>query len=168
MICVCNDSNLSELESLKIQAAAIQKRIYELSAPVTIANRCKRRPLSLPKLENGDSRNQAIYNPKWLDQDVWKCFLTLGKMIHAKNGTFVARGGNWRSDPYFADEVKPFVPVKISQLTNEEADVSAEMIDKLVEIYNEYMVKLHPTVNVIDVDGVCHTVAVKPPEDMEE
>lgn len=168
MISVCNESNLNELESLKAQVNAIQKRIDELSAPYSIANLCKKKPLSLPGFENGDVRKDATFYRKIIDQDVWKHFLSLGKMIHSQNGTFVVRGARYPYAPYYADEKDKYVPSRVSQLTREQAVISAEMIDKMVEIYNEYMVKLHPTVTVIDVDGVRQTVAVKSPEDIEE
>ncbi len=168
MISVCNESNLNELDILKAQVNAIQKRIDELSAPYSIANLCKKKPLSLPGFEGGDVRKDATFYKKTIDQDVWKHFLSLGKMIHSHNGTFVARGARYPYSPYYADEKDKYVPSRVSQLTREQAVISAEMIDKMVEIFNEYMVKLHPTVTVIDVDGARHTVAVKPPEDMEE
>ena len=168
MISVCNKSNLNELESLKAQVNAIQKRIDELSAPYSIANLCKKKPLSLPGFEDGDVRKDATFYRKIIDQDIWKHFLSLGKMIHSQNGTFVVRGARYPYAPYYVDEKDKYVPSRVSQLTREQAVISAEMIDKMVEIFNEYMVKLHPTVTVIDADGVCHTVAVKPPEDMEE
>lgn len=168
MISVCNKSNLNELESLKAQVNAIQKRIDELSAPYSIANLCKKKPLSLPGFENVDVRKDATFYRKIIDQDIWKHFLSLGKMIHSQNGTFVVRGARYPYAPYYADEKDKYVPSRVSQLTREQAVISAEMIDKMVEIFNEYMVKLHPTVTVIDADGVRQTVAVKPPEDIEE
>lgn len=167
MISVCNESNLNELDRLKAQVNAIQKRIDELSAPYSIANLCKKKPLSLPGFEGGDARKDATFYKKTIDQDVWKHFLSLGKMIHSHNGTFVVRGARYPYSPYYADEKDKYVPSRVSQLTREQAVISAEMIDKMVEIFNEYMVKLHTTVTVIDVDGVRQTVAVKPPEDME-
>lgn len=165
---ICNGAEPSELDRLKAQVNAIQKRIDELSAPYSIANLCKKKPLSLPGFENGDVRKDATFYRKIIDQDVWKHFLSLGKMIHSQNGTFVVRGARSPYAPYYADEKDKYVPSRVSQLTREQAVISAEMIDKMVEIYNEYMVKLHPTVTVIDVDGVRQTVAVKPPEDIEE
>ena len=156
-------AELSELEALKAQAIAIQKRIEELSAPTSIASMCERKPFCLPMFECSDSRNPVVFRD-YVDQDAWKCFLSLGKRIHAKNGVFVQRGArNWQKNPFFVDETKKFTPCKVSDLSKEEARRAAEMIDRMVEIYNEYMVKLHTQVVLVDEYGNSRIVMVQKP-----
>lgn len=157
-----NMRELSELEVLKAQAVAIQKRIEELSAPTSIAHMCKNKPYCLPKFKDNDCRNPATFID-FADADAWKCFLTLGKMIHAKNGVFVQRGTRYLHSPFYTDEVKKYIPSKVSDLSKEEARISAEMIDKMVSIYNEYMVKLHTQVVLVDEFGNSRVVPVQTP-----
>lgn len=144
-MCLSTMVPLSELEELKKQAEEIQKKINELTSPTSIATACKKVPYIMPRFEDGDCRNPVTFR-EFRDSDVWKCFLQLGKQIHAKNGTFVQRSKNsyW---PYSTDEVGKFVPKNVNELTREEVAISAEMIDRMVEIYNEYMVKLHTEVH---------------------
>lgn len=165
MISVCNESNLNELESLKAQVNAIQKRIDELSAPYSIANLCKKKPLRLPGFRNNCTEKMATFCRDTVDNEVWKHFLAIGKYIHSKNGTFVMRGSRWPKDPYYADERNAYFPSRVSQLTKEEACISAEMLDKMMDIFNEYMVKLHREVTVVYPDGASAKVLVQPPEE---
>lgn len=159
-------NSLGELEVLKAQAAAIQKRINELSTPTSIANLCKKKPYCLPKYVSHDCRYTPSFNEDYADQDAWKCFLALGKMIHAKNGVFVQRGSRYPAAPFYPDETKKYIPNKVADLSKEEARISAEMIDKMVSIYNEYMVKLHTQVVLVDEFGNSRLVPVLKPIEM--
>ena len=162
---ICNVGEPSELDRLKAQVNAIQKRIDELSAPYSIVNLCKNRPLRLPGFRNNCTEKMATFCKDTLDTEVWKHFLAIGKYIHSKNGTFVMRGSRYPYDPYYADERNAYFPSKVSQLTKEEACISAEMLDKMMDIFNEYMVKLHKEVTVVDPNGVAKKVLVQPPEE---
>ena len=152
-----------ELMELKKQAEEINKRIAELTAPKNIAYRCKVKPYGLPRFLDNDARNPVVFTDRHYDMDAWAHFLALGKMIHAKNGVFKTRGLNWRRDPFYVDEFGKAAPKKVSELTQEEAQVSAEMMDKMISIYNEYMVRMHTCVT-LDCEGILTEVPVQHPE----
>ena len=77
-----------ELMKLKKQAEEINKRIAELTAPKSIACRCKVKPYGLPYFLDNDARNPVVFTDRHYDTDAWAHFLALGKMIHAENGVF--------------------------------------------------------------------------------
>lgn len=158
---------VNELEELKRQAAEIQRRIELLTPPTSIAGFCKSYPYNLPCFLNHDARNPVTFG-KPVCSDVWKHFLALGKAIHAKNGVFIQRGKRYPYSPFFVDENKKIIPTKVCELSREEVEISAEMIDRMIEIYNEYMVRLHTHVTFRDEHGTMHIVPVVLPESGEE
>ncbi|WP_343846002.1 hypothetical protein, partial [Faecalicatena contorta] len=56
------------------------------------------------------------------------------------------------------------VPKKVSDLTQEEVRISAEMLDKMISVYNEYMVRMHTHVLLEGIDGKITEVPVESPE----
>ena len=149
-----------ELIELKKQAEEINKRIAELTAPTNIAGRCKVKPYRLPRFLDNDARNPVVFTDRHYDTDAWAHFLALGKMIHAENGVFKTRGMSWRREPFYVDELGKNVPKKVSDLTQEEARISAEMLEKMISIYNEYMVQMHACVT-LDCEGILAKVQVQ-------
>lgn len=152
-----------ELMELKKQAEEINKRIAELTAPKNIAYRCKVKPYRLPCFLDNDARNPVVFTDRRYDTDAWAHFLALGKMIHAENGVFKTRGMSWRREPFYVDELGKNVPKKVSDLTQEEARISAEMLEKMISIYNEYMVRMHTCVT-LDCEGILTEIPVQHPE----
>lgn len=152
-----------ELMELKKQAEEINKRIAELTAPKSIACRCKVKPYGLPYFLDNDARNPVVFTDRHYDTDAWAHFLALGKMIHAENGVFKTRGMSWRRVPFYVDELGGNVPKKVSDLTQEEVRISAEMLEKMISIYNEYMVRMHTCVT-LDCEGILTEVPVQHPE----
>ena len=155
---------ISELEELKKTAAEIQRKIDALTAPTSLAKALKNIPYGLPRFEDQDCRNPVVFS-KWLDSDVWKHFLAIGKYIHSKNGVFIERN-RFGYYPYYVDHQDGFRPKRVSDLTKEEVAISAEMLDRMIEIYNEYMVKLHTQVVLRDYLGCMKVVPVTPPDEM--
>jgi len=150
-----------ELIELKRQAEEINKRIAELTSPKDLASRCEVMPYSLPGFRFNDARCQVIFSGRY-DTDAWAHFLALGKIIHAKNGIFKARGGF--RHPYYVDEIGKRYPKKVVELSQEEARISAEMLDKMISVYNEYMVRMHTHVLLEGIDGKITEVPVESPE----
>ena len=153
-----------ELMKLKKQAEEINKRIAELTAPKSIAYRCKVKPYGLPYFLDNDARNPVVFTDRYYDTYAWAHFLALGKMIHAENGVFKTRGMSWRRVPFYVDELGGNVPKKVSDLTQEEVRISAEMLDKMISVYNEYMVRMHTHVLLEGIDGKITEVPVESPE----
>ena len=149
-----------ELMELKKQAEEINKRIAELTAPKNIAYRCKVKPYRLPSFLDNDARNPVVFTDRCYDTDAWAHFLALGKMIQAENGVFKTRGTSWRREPFYVDELGKNVPKKVSDLTQEEVRISAEMLEKMISIYNEYMVQMHACVT-LDCEGILAKVQVQ-------
>ena len=152
-----------ELMKLKKQAEEINKRIAELTAPKNIAYRCKVKPYGLPYFLDNDARNPVVFTDRHYDTDAWAHFLALGKMIHAENGVFKTRCTSWRREPFYVDELGGNVPKKVSDLTQEEVRISAEMLEKMISIYNEYMVRMHTCVT-LDCEGILTEIPVQHPE----
>lgn len=131
-----------ELYKLEKRKNELEKRLKEIESPRSLAYRTKLKPFGLPGLKNGNIEDDATFGHLY-NSNAWNCFKKLGKLIHTKNGVFVQR----KKDSIYpdgCDETLKTNVQKISDLTSEEADISAEMIDRMIEIYNEYMVKLHP------------------------
>lgn len=158
---------VNELEELKRQAAEIQRRIELLTPPTSIAGFCKSYPYNLPCFLDHDARKPVTFS-KPANSDVWKYFLALGKAIHVKNGVFTQRGKHYPYAPFYVDESKQIIPSKVCELSREEVEISAEMIDRMIEIYNEYMVRLHTQVTFRDEYGALHIIPVVLPESGEK
>lgn len=152
-----------ELIELKRQAEEINKRIAELTSPKNLAYKCHVKPYRLPRFQDNDARNPVVFPDYQYDTDAWGHFLALGKIIHAKNGVFKTRGYSYRRAPFYVDEIGKSAPKKVSDLTQEETQISAEMLDKMIAVYNEYMVRLHTHVRLDHCDKLS-VVPVKRPD----
>lgn len=150
----------SELEDLKKQAAELQRRIDALTKPTSLARLCKEEPYNLPCFLERDARNPVTFD-RLPNTDAWSHFLALGKSIHEKNGLFVQRGRKYPNAYFYVDEHEKRIPKKLSELSKEEMEISAEMLDKMIAIYNEYMVRLHTHVFLRDDRGEVRTVPVQ-------
>lgn len=156
---------INELEELKKQAADIQRKIDAITAPTSLVTALKNVPYSLPRFKDNDCRKPVVF-PNWVDPDVWKHFLAIGKCIHSRNGVFVERN-RYGYYPYYVDHKDEFKPRKVCDLTREEVAISAEMLDRMIEIYNEYMVKIHTQVVFRDYLGCMKVVPVTPPDEIQ-
>lgn len=80
------------------------------------------------------------------DQDISKLFVAIGKSIHDRNGIFymsTSYPGN--TSPYIRQTETTKIRL-ISELTEEQIQLSVEMLDEMIKIYNRYMIKCHPYV----------------------
>lgn len=155
-----------DLEELKRQAEEINRKIRELSRPKQLAPYVKEKPFDVPRNLKNDEPVFGFQPP--LNSEAWLSFMKLAKLIHTKTPQFymsTAWPGNNR--PYIRS-THASVPRTIDQLTREQIQISANMLDEMIAIYNRYMVMLHEKVIYDPGDGSGpRLVDVMPPEDKE-
>lgn len=149
---------------LKNRVLTLEEQLKAARLPkkgVALAYLVKQRPIS--HIQPID--NKAIYGFRYstMNSDAWLEFVKLAKIIHAPNYYYKARR---MGDPvgymnWFGD-TKP--PKTIEELTEEQLAASVAMLDEMIEIYNRYYKKIHPSVLVNrlnDVEDEYHAEPVK-------
>lgn len=83
--------------------------------------------------------------------DAWIAFVKLAKMIHKPSdkfymGTAVAYGSIRNAEPYIRSYRNGEAPRKITEMSEEQVQISVDMLNELIPIYNKYFQKIHETV----------------------
>lgn len=160
--------NIGELSGSLTQEEieSIKKKIEELNGIIEKATRRKvltdysnLRPLGYINVEE---KTLTFSFSKRYDTETWNCFRQLAKLLHTKTGGFY----NYRS-VYGRKQISKNCDKKIKyleELTPEQLEISAEMIDRMVKIYNEYYYMLHSSVFYRNENGEIETHEVEHPQ----
>lgn len=85
--------------------------------------------------------------------DTWKVFSCLAKMVHSSSYKFyMGTTGQHLPRPYIRTIGKNETPRKITDLTNEQLEISVQMLNELIPIYNRYFKQTHEYVLYTDSD----------------
>ena len=136
------------MEISREEYLALTRRIEELEEIVstdtrkTLAGYVKDAPYTVLVAKN-DGSIIPRYEFEGRLSDAWECFLKLAKILHAEYETPMQRSdGYW---PIVSTKRNPRI---FGCLTQEQRDMSGEMISKMVSIYNEYFKAAHKTISV--------------------
>lgn len=102
--------------------------------------------------------------------DAWKCFRELARLVNTDSPVFqVRRNINSYSGRYFVGFAGGFPkPPTTKQMTPQQKDISAQMLNEMIPIYNKYYKMLHSEVLYTNVDGVCSKKEVIDLDDMKK
>ncbi|MBQ8280678.1 MAG: hypothetical protein IJZ23_12625 [Roseburia sp.] len=81
--------------------------------------------------------------------DAWTLFVRLAKIIHKPSDKFYmgTTYGNGRCDkPYIRSYRTGEAPRKITEMSEEQIQISVDMLNELIPIYNKYFRRTHQTV----------------------
>ncbi len=78
--------------------------------------------------------------------NAWKAFCSLAKLIHVKNANFYMSNTCY-GRPYIRNsESLSVCPKKLNDLTPEQQQVSIEMLNEMIPIWNTFFKRIHKTV----------------------
>ena len=154
---------------LKNRVLTLEEQLKAARLPkkgIALAYLVKQRPIS--HIQPID--NKAIYGFRYstMNSDAWLEFVKLAKIIHAPNHYYKARRQDvsWKGNAigYMSSSGDTKPPKTIEELTEEQLAASVAMLDEMIEIYNRYYKKIHPSVLVNrlnDVEDEYHAEPVK-------
>lgn len=93
-------------------------------------------------------------------RDAWGLFTKLAKEIHKSTYTYKAEIISWSKELYWRGCGRSSAPTRYGDLTDTQKQLSLEMLNELIPIYNKYFKIAHPGTWVTDLDGVKRFVEV--------
>lgn len=92
--------------------------------------------------------DKPIFEYRRFNSDAWTQMLALAKMIHDPSSLFYMDRtiNGYASKPYIRSIFPKNRPRKISDLTPEELNVSVQMLNEIIPIYNKYFKLMHQRV----------------------
>lgn len=125
-----------EYLDLKNQIKALSEKVEFVGKPTTFAGVVSAKPYSLIKNKEEDI---PIFEPVagFNNDGSWDAFVKLGKTLHRSVGRFQmekCRNGGF----YIRSVGHVRTPRTIADMTKEQIELSARMIDEMVEVYNRY------------------------------
>ncbi|WP_124067415.1 hypothetical protein [Clostridium sp. E02] len=136
--------------ALKTQVSTLQTQVNLMQAPKkTTKLRDLLKEQVISRVTNLDNA-KPIFGYSDFNSDAWnQAFLLLAKIIHEPSNLFymdTACNGPYRARPYIRSLDKRGRLKKVSDLTPEQLEVSVQMLDELIPIYNRYFKMLHQKV----------------------
>lgn len=136
--------------ALKAQVSILQNQVNSMQAPKKITKlRDLLKEQVVSDVTNLDNE-KPIFGYSDFCGDAWnQAFLPLAKMIHEPSRLFymgTACNGPYHPRPYIRSLDKRDRLKKVSDLTPEQLEVSVQMLDELIPIYNKYFKMLHQKV----------------------
>lgn len=94
------------------------------------------------------AEDKPIFGYRYFNSDAWTQMLALAKMIHEPSSSFYMDRtiSGCFSRPYIRSIFPKNRPRKISDLTPEELNVSVQMLNEIIPIYNKYFKRMHQRV----------------------
>nr|WP_288828471.1 hypothetical protein [uncultured Clostridium sp.] len=139
-----------EYYALKAQVSILQNQVNSMQAPKKITKlRDMLKEQVISHVTNLDNA-KPIFGYSDFSGDAWnQAFLPLAKMIHEPSKLFymgTACNDPYRPRPYIRSLDKRERLKKVSDFTTEQLEVSVQMLDELIPIYNRYFKMLHQKV----------------------
>lgn len=91
----------------------------------------------------------------------WINFFKLALGVHTKPHDYIRKllaNGRTSLEPVMGTDLEP---TKIGDLTQEQLQISIDMLNEIVPIYNHYFKKLHRGVTITEVNGIICTAPAK-------
>ncbi len=158
------------MEITQAEYMDLQNKIAELQAQVgdmakkprnTFAGRIAEEPMVCLTAES-DYRGERVSVRSNCNSDAWLLFVKLAKLIHREDYRFVAD----RTGPnigYLRSHGSRKAPTRIEQLSEEQFELSVNMLDEMIAVYNRYFKEIHKGVylnNLCDKPGEFRFVRV--------
>lgn len=159
-----------EYQELKEQIRVLQEKVGGFENKPTREIKSLVNELPISHVMNTDE-NYPNFEFSTLGTDAWKTFTDLAKSIHAPSykfylGTAYADFCGTRLKPYIRTLGNNNPPRKITDMTNEQINISVSMLNELIPIYNKYFKMLHQEVLYCDnKEGVYRKIAVEKVEE---
>lgn len=148
-----------QIKELEEQIKELKKQIKDLK-PQALAYMVRTKPLDVPRNLENDLPIFG-YKEKLYDHEVWKFMLNIAKRVHIKSPEFYMTK-TYEGKPYIRfNYMRP--PKKIDELTKEQKEISAKMLEELATVYNKYFMQLHQWVYYVDEHGNKKRFFVEPP-----
>lgn len=159
-----------EYAELKEQIRVLQEKVGGFENKPTREIKSLVNELPISHVRNTDE-SYPDFGFSTLNADVWKTFTDLAKAIHAPSykfylGVAYADGLGTKLKPYIRTTGDHNPPRKITDMTNEQIEISVSMLNELIPIYNKYFRMLHQEVLYCDnKEGVYRKIAVEKVEE---
>lgn len=140
---------ISEKEylELKEQVRQLQLKVEGVSSPPKdLRSRVADTPIShVRNVEEGKPVFDYMHSSS---DDSWIAFIKLAKLIHKPSDRFyMDKSGFGTSEkPYIRSYRSGEAPRKITEMSEEQIQISIDMLNELIPIYNKYFQKTHETV----------------------
>lgn len=138
-----------EYYELKAQVELLKQKVDGVKKPrADFASLVMEKPISYVRnIED----SLPVFDYKWsASGDEWTLFLRLAKIIHRPNNLFYM--DSCTRGPYIRSIKKGCAPRKFTEMTEEQIELSVQMLNELIPIYNKYYKEIHPAV-LYDADG---------------
>ena len=140
---------ISEKEylELKEQVRQLQLKVEGVSSPPKdLRSRVADTPIShVRNVEEGKPVFDYMHSSS---DDSWIAFIKLAKLIHKPSDRFYMdkSGFGIGEAPYIRSYRSGEAPRKITEMSEEQIQISIDMLNELIPIYNKYFQKTHETV----------------------
>ena len=139
---------ISEKEYLELreQVRQLQLKVEGVSSPPKdLRSRVSETPITFVRNIEEDMPTFDYLHSA--NDDAWIAFVKLAKIIHKPSDRFYMSTEHPGSNkPYIRSYRQGEAPRKITELSEEQIQVSVDMLNELIPIYNKYFQKLHQTV----------------------
>lgn len=152
-----------EYLDLKNQIKALSEKVEFVGKPTTFAGVVTVKPYSSIKNKEEDI---PVFEPTagYGSDDAWNAFVKLGKTIHRSISRFQME--KCRTGGLYIRSIGHIrTPRTIADMTKEQIELSARMIDEMVEVYNRYFAMANQYVLFAqDNSGSYEEVSIRYPE----
>lgn len=140
-----------ELEELEQKADELNALIKSLKTKNRLADYCKLRPLSNPRNLKNDVPVFGFTGH--YDTDVWNCFCNLAKSVHKNSDGFYMSTAHPRNHIRYIRSYHVPSAKKFEELTRKQIELSGQMVEKMIAIYNKYFMATHTRIVYDNMDG---------------
>lgn len=154
-----------EYEELKMKIHELTHKVENMSCgrKKTLADKVKVLPHE--RVNNISTDHPAFEYGSSSAYDTWNIFLMLAKRLHVKSplyymGTAYADFYGTRKEPYIRFTGKEEVPKRIADMTHEQQEMSINMLNEMIPIWNKYFEETHKEV-LYDPDGLGNYIKIK-------
>ena len=155
-----------QLQELMKKADELNAFIKEMTRKNRLVDYAKLRPLSTPRnMQDGVPvfGYCGLYN-----QEAWNCFCNLAKLLHEENSEFYMSTTFPRSGVKYIRSTYTQRKSRFDNLTNKQMQLSGQMVDEMIAIFNKYFIATHKNVIYDPKDGTGKVICpVLPPTDEE-
>lgn len=158
--------SMEEYIALKNRVAELENKIdcVPCCRKPTFAYLVKETPIESLRLVNDYNASEGVEYSRMLNS-AWLLFSKLAKLIHTDDCSYKAERSRYlymhRPGIYYRSINIPKAPTKISELSQKQLQISINMLDELIPIYNKYFKMVHTGVMVTELSGEKHFVKVQ-------
>lgn len=120
-------------------------------------------PYSMPQPLNWSENNPEFvfkHETGYYNFKAWDLLLKLSKMIHEKNGLFYSYQKHNSLSYGINESIRPNKSLNFDNLSDEEFQISIDMLNDMVEVFNKYFKKTHRYIKYQSADGDLSVIKV--------